>query len=135
MKLPGWFRHFVSKLVVLHSKERGGVLFDYANGKWAQLHVWRDDKTKEEVLQIVEQWLNLERDEIYVAMVNAGEEGKIRGVFQVVYPKRQIWERYFSYHTYNVSDAYVDTVKKCREIATKLGYVPPRDSWYTEKGY
>src|SRR6267378_2930981 len=110
MRLPRWFRHWIAKIDILYTEEQGGVLFDYANGKWNQLHVWADSKTKKEVLKIVEQWRISGRDEIYVAIVHMPRNGGgFRGVFQGICPK-EVWQRFFSGRIYDFVDAHADAL-------------------------
>jgi hypothetical protein len=126
MRLPRWLRHYVARLEAAESIESGGVLFDYANGAWKVLHAWKGEcQGCKEAVAIVENFLNSGRDEVYVAIVNTGERHEHKGVIQVVYPGRKVWERYFSDRVYNFVDAYTDAVNKCREIAKELGYQDP----------
>jgi hypothetical protein len=121
-RLPGFIRHKVALFLVQRSPEFGGMLYDFKNGQWEVLHQWVDERGQEEALSLIENMFDGGRDAIYTAMVKTGIG---RGYFVVHTSDRYYWFRGFWTGIYELDEAFLDTAKKCREIADKMGYRRP----------
>lgn len=142
MRLPRWLRHGVAHYSAAMAEERGGDLYDYANGQWKLLHTWKGltDKT---ALAITEAMLNAGsqgalqgsysvyehtgRDAIYVCHIVLSDGC---GVFQVLDSTKKIWERFWAIGMYNPEEAYVDTCAYLKKRAVEMGW-PSTDRNHT----
>lgn len=130
-KIARFLSHFAAYLTVSVSPEKGGVLFDYNNGKWEKLHQWTNQQERKQLDELVENRVTYMRDDILVAIVMCyGRYGEC-GIVQVLYPKPgkyprvpKLWERFFC-DLYKFPEAMTDATFKCQELAKALGYREP----------
>lgn len=121
-KLPRFIRHTLAFIRVMHSSEIGGVLHDYANGRWLELHKWDTQEGCEEALGLVCDMTNNVRDNIYIAMIKC-DLGK--GYFVIHDSNGDQYTRAFWLGIYNPDEALTDVAKRCRMLADKMGYRRP----------
>jgi hypothetical protein len=113
----------MAKYLVKRGDEYGGIIYDFANGRMNLIHEWDTDKGVDEGVAIVEQMITGSRDEVYITVVKGGYR---KGYFMVehtgmIFP----WMRAFWEGIYDPDEAFVDTMKKARECADKLGFRRP----------
>jgi hypothetical protein len=125
VKLPRFLRQWAAKFMVLRSEERGGLLQDYANGKWREIMVWDDEQGSNEAAEIAGNMMDRGSDAIYVCLINCEGYG---GNFLVFDSNRKYHCRYFYPGIYELVEAFVDTVHYCREVANKMGFRNPEES-------
>jgi len=98
--------------------ELAGVLVDYNNGRWEELHRWKDRSTRIDGMQIVENLRN-GRDAIYVIMLVTRKE---EGLFIVLTSRRESYKRAFAPTIYDIDEAFKDVAVYCRRKADEMGF-------------
>jgi hypothetical protein len=109
---------WVAKFRVSRTPEIGGLLYDYANGRWKLLTEWQGGED-EEAVALIENIFNNPKDDIYVSLVKCTNTA---GYFIVSDSERRIWLRHFWGDTYPFAAAFDDTRLYCRKIAKEMGY-------------
>ncbi len=122
MKLPRWLRHWGAKFLALHSDEIGGMMHDYANGKWVEVMQWDDEVGQSQAQSFMESVFNGGRDEIYIICIRVGPG---RGYFVVYDATRNYYHRSFWPGVYELNEAFNDVRLYCRELADKMGFRRP----------
>src|SRR5713226_7941291 len=120
MKLPRFIRQIAAQILVSGEAEVGGMLHDYANGRWKELAKWNTQEGANEAIEIVDNMLQRGRDNIYVAMIKCRDFG--RGYFIVHDSNFSLYHRAFWLGAYNPDEAFIDVAARCRKIADKMGY-------------
>ena len=123
MKLPGWLRQWGARFLAWRSDEIGGMLHDYANGKWILLATWNTQKESDAAIEIVDNMMNCGRDSIFIAMIKVGPS---QGYFIVEDSNRsKFYLRGFWQGIYEPDEAFRDVRNYCRKLADKMGFRRP----------
>ena len=125
MRLPRWTLQWAAKFLVDRSKEWGGIIHDYANGRWVILHKWNDQKGEDEGLDLIFNMFDRGGSDIYVTCIKVGER---HGYFIVSDYNQTWWRRSFWDGIYSPSEAFKDAAVKARQIADQMGYRKPEDT-------
>lgn len=72
MRLPRLLRHLAACFLTFQSKIIGGVLHDYANGKWEEICKWNTAVEEGEAAQIIANMQMNQRDRIYITLTKGG---------------------------------------------------------------
>lgn len=123
MKLPRWLRQFAAYVLVGYSDEIGGMLHDYANGRWKELAIWNNPDDSDAAMEIIWNMLQSGHDDIYIACVKSRGFG--RGYFAIYDSNCNVYRRDFWKGTYDPDEAMLDVSKRARKIADKMGYRRP----------
>src|SRR4029077_7943717 len=122
MKLPRFIRRWAAMLLAANSPEIGGVLHDYANGKWIELHQWNNLKDANLAAEIIASKLRLGKDEILISMIKCGP---LRGLFVVHDSSGNFSWTGFWKGIYDPDEAFLEVAKHCRKLADKMGFRRP----------
>jgi hypothetical protein len=124
MKFPSFLRRWAAMYLVWNKEEIGGILYDYANGKWNVICRWNTDADLKAAKDIVANAQERDCDEIYITSVatNGGA-----GLFIVEDSHSGYFFRAYHPGVYEVKEALIDTAAHCRKIADKMGYRRPDD--------
>jgi hypothetical protein len=120
MSLLKFLRRWLALLKIWGAPEYGGMIHDYANGRWNEIHRWNTDKGVDEADSIVRNMVMGGRDEVYIVTVKCGlSKGYllVESTGAIVPFIRAFWPGLV-----NPDTAIFEVGVKCREIADKMGY-------------
>jgi hypothetical protein len=123
MKLPKWLRHWAALFLSWRDNEAGGYLYDYANGKWEEIHKWNTQKGSDEGISITVAMFDGGKDAIYIAVIRCPNPGT--GYFVVHDSNRKVYIRGFWIGIYEPKEAFKDIAIHCRKVADKMGFRNP----------
>lgn len=125
MSLPRFLRRWVALFLAWREEEIGGMLYDYANGRWRHLLTWNTQEGAAEALSLVQDMIDNVRDNIYVVGVRGRQTNS---GFLIVHDSNcRMYVIGFYPGVYSPDEAMQDVMIRCRKVADKMGYRRPDD--------
>lgn len=119
--------------IVRNQQEIGALLMDYKNGQYEMLMSINggDVEGEKQYWARVDETMTGSRDEVLVTILKTEHR---TGYMMVFTSEREFWSIAFHPEWYPMPLAFVETAKRCRKYADKMGFVyRGTDEWATEE--